>query len=105
MTFQQGVHIACRALSVFFLFWVVTALTALPRESMVVWHYSHELSLARANPGARADDLAVYLLREYGLTLAETVLKIALWSMAAGYFYRCSPRILRFFAESQSESE
>ena len=105
MTYQQGVRIVCRAISVYFLFWVVNDLISLPREATTVWYYWKEVSISGSATQARIDTLSVHLLRTYGLTLTETVLKTALWALGASYFYRCRPGALRFLRADDAESD
>ena len=39
------------------------------------------------------------ITRRYMLILMAAILKMALWLMGAGWFYRCGPRIQRFFVD------
>jgi hypothetical protein len=38
-----------------------------------------------------------YYLRYYMEDMLADILRITLWLLAAGWFYRCGPRIQRFF--------
>jgi hypothetical protein len=95
MTSEQAIRIASRTIAAYLLFWAVSDASNLPREILSLVHefqgpggYGYSvLSAAKAS----------YIVRLYILYLAENVLRIALWLMAAGWFYRCGPRIQRFF--------
>jgi len=104
LTREQAVLIACRVSVAYLLFWIIDDLTVLPHEILSVAHYMHETgSVLGAN--TRLPD-TTYLLRTYILELLANILRIALWVIAAGWFYRCGPRIHRYFApESESETE
>ena len=87
--------IASRTFAAFLLFWVVEDITELPREIFSLLHYFHQsmqggLSLAEALRSS-------YLFGDYTMYLLGNMLRIALWFLAAGWFYRCGPRIQRFF--------
>jgi len=45
-----------------------------------------------------------YFLRGDVLDLLNTFLHIALWLLIAGWFYRCGPRVQRFFAATDEET-
>jgi hypothetical protein len=77
------------------LFWCFDDLTLLPRELFAIVHYLRESS-ARGMSIASVIDTS-YLLRAYVLDILADILRIALFLMAAGWFYRCGPRIRRFF--------
>jgi hypothetical protein len=90
MTYQQGVKLACRAFSLYLLFWVLSDLIDVPREAMVVLHYVRVESHS-PNP------MDLYFLREYSMVLEANVLKASLWGLFAWLFYRGGPWISRFF--------
>jgi hypothetical protein len=46
----------------------------------------------------------MYFLRVYGLEASTILLRIALLLLAAGWFYRCGPRIQRFFSSETTNS-
>ena len=78
------------------LFWVVEDITELPRELFSLMHYLRGytgtgMSLVQALRSS-------YVVGEYMMYLLGNTLHIALWLLAAGWFYRCGPRIYRFFA-------
>jgi len=96
ITHDQAILLASRAFAAFLLFWVVEDVTELPRELFTVMHYFREfhqtgMSLYEASRSS-------YLLSDYVMYLLANILRIALWLLAAGWFYRCGPRIRRFFA-------
>jgi len=91
----QVIRIASRLIAAYLLLWALDDLTALPREVLGVAHYLHAASSAGLSRTGALD--ASYLLRTYILDLAANTLRIALWLMAAGWFYRCGPKIQRFF--------
>jgi hypothetical protein len=45
-----------------------------------------------------------YLFGDYMMYLLANILRIALWLLAAGWFYRCGPSIRSFFA-GRAESD
>jgi hypothetical protein len=59
-------------------------------------HYISEASMMGMN-FAHAFQ-ASYLLRTYVLYVLANILRIVLWLVGAGWFYRCEPRIRNFFA-------
>lgn len=88
---EQVILIATRLVVVYLLFWVAFDLTLLPHELLSVAHYVNESKSGASVSGAS------YFLRGYILDLLANTLHIALWLMAAGWFYRCGPRIRNFF--------
>jgi hypothetical protein len=96
LTREQAILIASRAFAAFLLFWVIDDITILPREIFAIAHYIHEtasvLGTNTSLPGTS------YLQRGYILDLLANVLRMALWLVGAGWFYRCGPSIQRFFA-------
>jgi hypothetical protein len=94
-----------RAISVYLIFWVITDVISLPGELNSFLHHLDEhrripASVLAGDSHARA--LEGYWLRTYLFALAANVLRIALWLCAAGWFYRCGPRIQRFFGVSRN---
>lgn len=92
---DQAILLASRVFAAFLLFWVVEDITELPREVFSLAHYLREstqagLSLAQALRSS-------YLVSDYMMYLLGNILRIALWLLAAGWFYRCGPRIRKFF--------
>lgn len=93
---DQAILLASRLFAAFLLFWVVVDITQLPSELLSVMHYLHEsnereMSMIQALRSS-------YLLSSYMMYLLANILRIALWVLAAGWFYRCGPRIRSFFA-------
>jgi hypothetical protein len=93
---DQAILLASRIFAAFLLFWVVEDITELPREIFSLTHYLHGstemgMSLVQALRSS-------YLVGEYMLSLLANILHIALWLLAAGWFYRCGPRIRSFFS-------
>ena len=93
---DQAILLASRLFAAFLLFWVVEDITELHRELFTVIHYFREfhqtgMSLFEVSRSS-------YLLSDYMMFLLANILHIALWLLAAGWFYRCGPRIRRFFA-------
>jgi hypothetical protein len=97
VTREQTVLIVSRLFAAYLLFWVVSDLIDLPREIIDVVHLIKQglemgmsvLSLTRTSE----------ITRRYMLILMAAILKMALWLMGAGWFYRCGPRIQRFFVD------
>jgi hypothetical protein len=93
---DQAILLASRFFAAFLLFWVVEDITELPRELFSVMHYFREsnqtgISLVQALRSS-------YLLSDYMMYLLANILRIALWLLGAGWFYRCGPSIRSFFA-------
>jgi hypothetical protein len=95
LTREQAVLIASRLFAAYFLFWVVSDVIALPHQILTI---SHELrgpfSLGLSTLSAFN---ASYYARTFILDLLDNLLRIILWLMAAGWFYRCGPKIKSFF--------
>jgi hypothetical protein len=96
LTREQATLIASRLFAAYLLFWVIADLTYLPREVLSVVHYMRTTSsVLGTNTSMPAGS---YTLRYDMLVLIENLLHIALWILGAGWFYRCGPRIHRFFS-------
>lgn len=95
VTQLQLICIASRLFAAYLLFWVVVDIIALPREVLSLTHELHNAAIAGSAWSAFA---ASHYVRYYILELLSNLLCIALWLMAAGWFYRCGPRIQRFFS-------
>jgi hypothetical protein len=93
---DQFVLLASRVFAAFLLFWVVDDIIELPRELFSVMHYLREST--QAGIGVFEVLRFSYLASLYMMYLLANILRIALWLFAAGWFYRCGPRIRRFFA-------
>ncbi len=95
LTREQAVLIASRLFACYLLFWAASDITALPREILTI---SHELrgpsSIGYSTLSAFK---ASYYARTFILNFLENLLRIALLLMAAGWFYRCGPKIYSFF--------
>ncbi len=90
MTQKQAIQIACRFFTLYLLFWVLSDLISVPRESMAV---AHEWGL-QTDPSHTHD---LYYLRSVVLYLVANLLQIALWSGLALWIYQVPPSIQRFF--------
>ncbi len=95
ITREQAVVIASRLFAAYLLFWVVADLIELPREIQSVAHYINEPSVMGMSFAHALQ--ASYLLRTYMLYVLANILRIVLWLVGAGWFYRCEPRIRKFF--------
>ena len=96
LTREQAILIASRLFVAYLLFWIIDDLTILPHELDSVAHYMKATgSVLGTNTSLPQTS---YLLRGYILDFLNNILRIALWLMAAGWFYRCGPRIRNFFA-------
>lgn len=93
-THLQIIRVASRLFAAYLLFWAADDLTILPREVLSLAHEMHNAALAGAPLSAFA---ASYYLRCYVVEFMSNLLRIALLLLAAGWFYRCGPRIQRFF--------
>jgi hypothetical protein len=90
---DQAILLASRIFAAFLLFWVVVDMIELPHELFSVMHYlptQTGMSLVQALHSS-------YIVSLYMMYLLANILRIALWLLAAGWFYRCGPRIQRFF--------
>jgi hypothetical protein len=93
---DQAILLASRVFAAFLLFWVVDDIIEMPREIFAVMHYFHEAGRVEASPFQAMR--YSYYLGDYMLYLLANILRIALWLLAAGWFYRCGPHIRNFFA-------
>jgi hypothetical protein len=92
---DQAILIASRLVAAYLLFWFLFDLSVLPRQLFSVAHYLKEIPDVGVSVAVAKDES--YLLREYILELLANVLRMAVLLMAAGWFYRCRPRIRKFF--------
>jgi hypothetical protein len=101
LTRDQAVLIASRLFACYLLLWALSDLIDLPRE---VLSLAHEMLGPEGFGFTLRSALHVsYYVRMSILYLAAHTLRIALWLVAFGWFYRCGPRIRNFFAaEDQS---
>ena len=93
---DEAVLLASRLFAAFLLFWVVEDITELPRELFSFIHYLHEST--RSGLTVVQALRSIYLVSDYMMYLLGNILRIAMWLLAAGWFYRCGPRIRTFFA-------
>lgn len=98
---DQATLLASRVFAAFFLFWVVEDITELPRELYTVMHYLHQATLLDSSPFEAVR--SSYFLGDCVMYLLGNILHIALWLLAAGWFYRCGPRIRTFFNAAAKE--
>jgi hypothetical protein len=96
---DQAILLVSRVFAAFLLFWAVTDIIELPHELLSVVHYLREVM--QAGMGVAQAFRSSYLLSYYMMYLLANILRIALWLLAAGWFYRCGPRIRSFFAGAQ----
>jgi predicted secreted protein len=96
ITREQAVLIASRLIAAYMLMWAIADLSLLPREFLAIAHY------IKASGSVLGTNTSLpqtsYLLRGYVVDLLAYTLRIIFWLMAAGWFYRCGPRIRNFFA-------
>ena len=97
VTQLQIIRIASRLFAAYLLFWVVDDLIVIPREILTV---VHEVGLGTLSSAFTA----TYYSRATVLDLSANFLRIALWLIGAGWFYRCGPRIQRFFSPETIDS-
>ena len=102
MTYEQGIRIASRTFAAYLLFWVISDATLIPRQVLDI---VHEVKGPIVDRSVFSAFKASFYLRVYILYLFENILRMALWLMAAGWFYRCTPRIQRFFTAQEAPDE
>ncbi|HEY5054946.1 MAG TPA: hypothetical protein VII58_02225 [Acidobacteriaceae bacterium] len=93
----QIIRIASRVVAASLLLWVVDDLTLVPREILTV---AHEVGLGTLSSAFAT----TYYARVAVLELSANFLRIALWLIGAGWFYRCGPRMQRFFSPEAADS-
>ena len=96
ISLDQSIVLISRVFAAFLLFWVVEDITELPRQLFSVMHYVH--ASAQAGLSLTQALRSSYIPGLYMMSLLGNILRIALWLLAAGWFYRCGPRIRKFFA-------
>jgi hypothetical protein len=100
LTRNQAILIASRLFAAYLLFWVVSDLIDLPRQAMDVVHLIKQgIEMGMSLVGAVTTS---FTMDRYMLYLLAAVLKMALWLLAAGWFYRCGPRIQAFFGSDEA---
>ena len=94
-THHQIVRVVSRLFAAYLLFWVIADIAALPHQILGVIQVVQDAHRA----GARLSDPRVaFSFRIEMLYLSANTFCIGLWFIGAGWFYRCGPRIQRFFA-------
>ncbi|HXE07125.1 MAG TPA: hypothetical protein VN612_04460 [Acidobacteriaceae bacterium] len=88
--YLQLIRIISRAIAVFFLYWAFVSLVAIPRDLLALAHYGL--------PGQAAVASQTYWTMTYTTDLLGGLIRIVVLCIAAGWFYRCGPRIQRFFS-------
>jgi hypothetical protein len=93
--YEQAALIASRLFVAYLLFWVIDDITLLPNEILSIVHYMRATgSVLGTNTSMPQSS---YFLRGDVIALLDNILHITLWLIAAGWFYRCGPRIRSFF--------
>jgi len=95
MTQRQAARFACRAITLYLIFWVVSDLTNLPREVLSVLHEWSMLNQTVPYPSQ-------YYLRSAMLFLLANILRMTLWCGFALWFYQVPPSMQRFFGVAES---
>ena len=95
ITREQATLIASRIIAAILLLWFIGDLTYLPHELISVAHYMRKTGSVLGTNTSLPE--TSNLLHYYIQQLLGTVLRITLWIVAAGWFYRCGPRIRNFF--------
>ncbi len=95
ITCEQAVLIASRIVAAILLLWFIGDLTYLPHELISVAHYMRKTGSVLGTNTSLPE--TSNLLHAYIQQLLGTVLRMTLWLIAAGWFYRCGPRIRNFF--------
>ena len=70
----------------------------------VRFHAKSSLSCTKSDLARYRPPLRQHIIRATVLDLFANLLRIALWFAGAGWFYRCGPRIQRFFSPETSGS-
>lgn len=96
VTREQATLIASRIIAAILLLWFIGDLTYLPHELISVAHYMRKTGSVLGTNTSLPE--TSNFLHAYIQQLLGTVLRMTLWGMAAGWFYRCGPRIRNFFA-------
>jgi hypothetical protein len=95
MSTELAFRYITRAFALFFLFWILVDVAALPGEIISIMHSIHRLQMA--NPLQDSFGENKYWVRYYGIYLAENLFKIAVYFILVPYFYRGAPALKRFF--------
>jgi hypothetical protein len=92
---RQATLLAGRVLCVFFLFYAILNLTELPSYMMGVLHYHAQ------GDGLSTGTYYSYWTSKYIGWIGGSLLKATVEIWIAGIFYRCGPRVSRFFLGDQ----
>jgi hypothetical protein len=95
MTYKDGVRIASRLLAIYFLADVVSVAIFLPQGIM---NFSSAVQMLHSSPM-----LPNRYLQQSLVMLAMSVGRIALFLLAAIWFYKCGPLIQKFFGCDMSQ--
>jgi|SRR5579884_775529 len=107
---KDAVLLISRALALYLLFWAVTDLLLLPGELNSIIHHLRDLREPVTGGNTLGSETYFhhvhdYQLRFYLFSMFATVARIAAWILAAGWFYRCGPRVQHFFLSSPEQEE
>lgn len=97
---KDAVLLLTRLISFYLIFCAITDALALPLELNSFLHYLHEhieLPASVLAGESHAGSTASYWMRYYFLEFMQNVLRAVIWLLIAGWFYRCGPRIQKFF--------
>ena len=93
LTQEQALRLITRLFSAYLFLWTLADITYIPHELLAL-----NENLRFASRYGLFDALhASYSLRYSILYFLENIIRIALWLYLAGWFYRCVPRVHRFF--------
>jgi hypothetical protein len=95
-THLQLIRVASRLFAAFLLFWVFLEVSHLPNQ---VLNLVQNLRRAAGNNWASASSAVQYMI----LGVAMDIVIVVVLLVAARWFYRCDPRIQRFFSAEVSE--
>jgi hypothetical protein len=101
LTRKDAIFIASRALTAYFLAWLIAELLSIPGNVYHAWHYL-STPLSPISPRVRSDD--IFLRSIYVQQLCVNVIRAALSYLAAGWAYRCGPGVTRFLFPGSEKS-
>lgn len=93
-THYQIVRVVSRLFAAYLLLWAISDIVALPHQILGIIQVVRDAHRAGTSV---SDPRVVFSFRIEMLYLSANAFQIGLWSMGAGWFYRCGPRIQRFF--------
>ena len=96
MSTKQAVTIVSRALSIYFLAWLLYDLTYFPSQLFSFLHHEGRLSTSTDTS---------YLRDYYLLSLSFLLLRMVALFFAVQWFYRAGPRLQGYFMGSTSEED